>query len=356
MMTLDQLGYDPQWESYREEQGLTGFDLGRVIAEHKERYIVKTEHAEFDAEIIGALRFSANNRADFPAVGDWVALTPYDDEKALIHAVLPRKTIIEREAVGRTGEKQIIATNIDVAFLMQAVDRDFNLNRIERYLTLCYSAKVKPVIVLTKTDLIDQSSIEEMVQEVKQRIQEAPVFAISTAAETGLAELETLIEKGKTYCLLGSSGVGKSTLTNYLAGQATMDTGAISTSTSKGKHVTSHRELVVLKNGGLLIDNPGMREVGIADASAGLEHTFDAILELADQCRYKDCTHEHEDGCAVLEAIGNGELDESSYANYLKLEREKKHFSATVAEKRQRDREFGKMVKKVLKVKDRYKK
>ncbi|MBT8315166.1 MAG: GTPase RsgA, partial [Maribacter sp.] len=153
-MTLEDLGYTAQWENYRKEQNLDSFGVGRVISEHKERYVVKTAEKEYDAEIIGHLRFSARTRSDFPAVGDWVAISEYDDHKVLIHSVFPRKTIIEREAVSKQGEKQIISTNIDYAFIVQAVDRDFNINRLERYMTICNTSKVQPIIVLNKIDLI----------------------------------------------------------------------------------------------------------------------------------------------------------------------------------------------------------
>jgi ribosome biogenesis GTPase len=240
---------------------------------------------------------------------------------------------------------QIIAANIDVAFLVQAVDRDFNINRFERYLTICYASKVNPVIVLTKTDLISDEKISEITAAIQQRILNVPVIAISNETQDGYEALRRLIEKGKTYCMLGSSGVGKSTLVNNLSGRNIMRTDSISDSTSKGRHVTSHREMVVLENGGILIDNPGMREVGITDSSGGLEITFDSIVSLSKNCKFKDCTHTSEVGCAVLQVLEKGEIDESSYENYLKMEREKAHFEATVAEKRNRDKQFGKMMK-----------
>jgi ribosome biogenesis GTPase len=278
-------------------------------------------------------------------VGDWVALMSYDSDFAVIHKVLPRFSMISRKAVGQTGEIQIIAANIDYAFLVQAVDRDFNINRIERYLTISNSSKVSPIIVLTKTDLISSEQIKEITGSIKQRIKDVPVIAISNETQDGYEKLKNVIEKGKTYCLLGSSGVGKSTLLNNLSGRTIMKTDAISNSTHKGRHVTSHRELTVLENGGIIIDNPGMREVGIADASGGLEATFDSIASLAEDCKFKDCTHTNEPECAVLQALENGELDRSSYENYLKMEREKEHFESTVAEKRQKDKRLGKIIK-----------
>jgi ribosome biogenesis GTPase len=344
-MKPEDFGYNDNLERFRIENKLSDFEIGRVISEHKERYIVKTEKGESEAEITGNLRFSARSREDFPAVGDWVALINYDSDFSIIHKILPRFSVITRQAVGHTGEVQIIAANIDVAFLVQAVDRDFNINRFERYLTICYASKVNPVIVLTKTDLISDENITEITTAIQQRILNVPVIAISNETQDGYEALRKIIEKGKTYCMLGSSGVGKSTLVNNLSGRNIMRTDSISDSTSKGRHVTSHREMVVLENGGILIDNPGMREVGITDSSGGLEITFDRILSLSKNCKFKDCTHTSEVGCSVLEAVEKGEIDESSYENYLKMEREKAHFEATVAEKRNRDKQFGKMMK-----------
>jgi len=344
-MTLEKLGYNEALESYRRDQNLQSFEVGRVVAEHRERYIVKTSTQEYDGEVIGNLRFTAQNRSDFPAVGDWVAISEYDENKALIHAVFPRKTAIERQAVGKHGEKQIIAANIDFAFIVQAVDRDFNINRLERYLTICNAAHVIPIIIITKIDLISDSELNGVIYAVQKRLAEVPVIPISNESREGIETLKEIIEKGKTYCLLGSSGVGKSTLLNNLVGKHLMETNAISQSSNRGRHVTSHRELHVLETGGIVIDNPGMREVGIADASSGLEVTFDRIAELAKHCKFKDCTHTTEIDCSVIAAVESGEIDPSSYENYLKMEREKAHFESTVAEKRKKDKIFGKMLK-----------
>ena len=344
-MSLEDLGYNLKLEKIRKECNLNDFEIGRIISEHKERYIVKTENGEFEAEITGNLRFSAKNREDFPAVGDWVALTTYEEGIAIIHKILPRFSIIKRQAVGQFGEIQIIATNIDYAFLVQAVDRDFNINRLERYLTICYSAKVSPIIVLTKTDLITGDQLSEIMLNTIKRTNTIPVIAISNETQNGYESIKSIIEKGKSYCMLGSSGVGKSTLLNNLSGKTIMKTDAISLSTSKGRHITSHRELIVLENGGILIDNPGMREVGIADSENGLRTTFDKIIRLSKNCRFKDCTHTKEMGCSVIVAVESGEIDKNSYNNYLKMEREKEHFESTLEEKRKKDKEFGKMLK-----------
>ena len=344
-MTLEDLGYNEDLEQYRREQNLGAFGVARVIAEHRERYAVKTAENEFEAEIIGNLRFSAGNRTDLPAVGDWVAIEAYDDNKVLIHALFPRKTILERNAVGRQGEKQIIATNVDHAFIVQAVDGDFNINRIERYLTICNASYVKPVIILSKIDLLNDIELSGLILKIEERVRQIPIIPISNESPEDIDRLAKWIIRGQTYCLLGSSGVGKSTLLNNLSGNPLMKTNSISASTSKGRHVTSHRQLVILEQGGIIIDNPGMREVGISDSSGGLEKTFETIARLTEECKFKDCTHTTETDCAVLAALDRGEIELSSYDNYLKMQKEKMHFESTVAEKRKKDKVFGKMLK-----------
>lgn len=348
-MKLEDIGYNDKLEKYRIENDLGAFDIGRVVAEHKERYMVRTINTDIEAEITGNMRFTAKSREDFPAVGDWVSLVTYNSDFAVIHSIFPRSSVIKRRSAGQSAEVQLIAANIDYALLVQAVDRDFSINRLERYLTICYDSGVRPVIVLSKTDLAEEDLINEMIRNLNARIRDVPVLRVSNVDHSGLDALKKFIKKGKTYCMLGSSGVGKSSLLNNLAGEAIMATGSISESTHKGKHVTSRRELIILENGGIIIDNPGMREVGIADAGHGLGITFNSILKYSRNCKYQDCTHTHETGCAVIEAVKKGEIDRASYQNYLKMEKEKAHYESTVAERHQRDRKFGKMIKRYKK-------
>lgn len=344
-MTLIDLGFNETIEQFILDNELSGFELGRVIAEHKERYIVKTETADIESEITGNLRFTAISREDFPAVGDWVVMINYNDDLAIIHKVLPRSSVIKRKAVGNLGDIQIIAANIDYAFIVQAIDRDHSINRLERYLTICNSAKVEPFILLSKIDLIDEANLSAIIESIKARISNVPVIAISNETKIGYNDILNILEKSKTYCLLGSSGVGKSTLINNLSGINIMQTGSLSQSTNKGKHITSHRELIILDNGACLIDNPGIREVGIADSNNGLEMTFDIITEFAESCKYSDCTHTSEKGCAVLEAVSNGMIDRATYGNYLKMEKEKEYFESSLIERRKKDKERAKVVK-----------
>ena len=347
-MTIQDLGYTDYLGEHRIEQGLGSFEVGRVILEHKERYVVKTHENEFNAELVGNLKYTAESRYDFPAVGDWVAFTEYDEGKGLIHAVYPRTSIIERKAVGKSGQVQIIATNVDFGLIVQAVDQDFNLNRLERYLTICHASDVEPVIVLSKIDLINSDDLEAIVAQVDQRVSDIPIITVSSEQD-GYKILEATLQKGKTYCLLGSSGVGKSTIINVLSRSSQMQTGEISTAVNKGKHVTSHRELIVLESGGILIDNPGMREVGIADTASGLETTFDSIVDLAQDCRYTDCTHTNESECAILAALGNQEIDIEAYHNFQKMQKEKMHFESDSQERKKKDKDLGKLIKRVKK-------
>jgi len=342
---LEDLGYNDKLERFRMENNLESYVTGRVISEHKERYIVRTIERTFEAEITGNMRFTAKSREDFPAVGDWVAMQTYESDLAIIHAIFPRYSSIKRQAVDQITEIQLIATNIDYAFLVQAVDRDFNINRLERYLTICNSSKIKPIIVLSKIDLISEQQLNLYVNNVHARIENVPIIAISNETQNGYDTMNSFIEKGKTYCLLGSSGVGKSTLLNNLTGKLIMRTDIISKSTNKGRHITSYRELIVLDNGGILIDNPGMKEVGIANADTGLEQTFNIIYIFSKDCRFLDCTHTKELGCAVLKAVKSGEIDSKVYENFLKLQKEMVYFESSIKEKRKKDKDFGKMVK-----------
>jgi len=344
-MTFEDLGYNHTFEKFRTDNNLNDFEIGRVIEEHKERYKVMTTAGEFETEILGNMRFTAETREDYPAVGDWVAFISYGSDAAIIHKIFFRFSVIKRQAVGKHGAVQVKATNIDYAFIVQAVDRDFNINRLERYLTICNASKVKPIIILSKTDLTDQLQLSRIIENIKKRIKNIEVIALSNETQQGYEALKATIVKGKTYCMLGSSGVGKSTLLNKLSGKELMKTGPISRSTNKGRHVTSHRELIVLDNGGILIDNPGMKEVGLADTESGLEITFDKIIELSPYCRFKDCAHSDETACAVTEAVEKGEIDEASYVNYLKMQKEKAHFESTVEERQKKDKAFGKILK-----------
>lgn len=348
-MTLYNLGYSKELETYVQENELSQFIIGRVIREHRERYAVSDGENEYDAEITGNLRFTATSRSDFPAVGDWIAMTVFDASQAFIHSVLPRKSVLERQAIGKHGEKQVIGANIDYALIVQSIDSNFNINRLERYLTICYSAVIEPLLVISKVDLAGTDEINNVTGSLAKRDKKVATIFISNQTKDGLTELENILEKGKSYCLVGSSGVGKSSLVNNLQDRVRLKTGEISSSTNKGRHITSHRELFILDNGAIIIDTPGMRELGITEDEDGLKGSFEEIITLGQSCRFNNCTHTDEAGCAILEAIDNGDIDPATFENYRKIEREQQRFTSTIAEKRKKDRDRGKLIKSILK-------
>ncbi|SEH05236.1 ribosome small subunit-dependent GTPase A [Candidatus Venteria ishoeyi] len=348
-MKLNDLGCNPKIEEIIKSEQYANFEVGRVVREHKERYFVSLQDGDFEAEITGNLRFSAKSNADFPAVGDWVACVLFDNQLAIIQSILPRKSLLERQAVGKHGESQIIAANVDEGLIVQSADHNFNINRLERYMTICYSAGIDVTLVLTKLDLISKTDFDDILHQLNERGISISIFPISNVSKQGYSDLMTYMRKGKSYCVIGSSSVGKSTLINNLMGYEHLKTSATSESNLKGRHTTSHRELIVLDNGGILIDTPGMRELGITENPEALSMTFNAISELAQECKFSDCSHTNESGCAILFAVENGDIDSASYDNYMKMQREQEHFQRSVADKRKHDKEFGKMIKSVMK-------
>jgi ribosome biogenesis GTPase len=344
-MNLTDLGITDDINFYIKENNPSGFTIGRVTQEHRERYIVSNGENEFDAEITGNLRFSANSKADFPSVGDWVTMAIFDSGHAIIHNILPRKTVLERQAVGKFGEKQIISANIDVAFIVQAIDNNFNINRLERYLTICYSADIEPILVISKIDLSTEDDIQNAIKKLEIRDKKVKYILLSNLTQQGLDQILEVLQKGKTYCVVGSSGVGKSTLINNLLKKNILKTGQISQSTNKGRHISDHRELFVLENGGIIIDTPGMKELGMTDNREGIKTTFQEIFELSRSCKFPDCNHVDETGCAVIEALNNGTIDKDSLENFIKIRREQQRFQTTIVEKHKKDKAFGKMLK-----------
>lgn len=337
-MNLQLLGWNQYFEEAFEEYKQQGFDVGRVTLEHKKIYRVASKHGELLAEVSGKLRFNALERQDYPAVGDWVVITPrVAEQKATIHAILPRKSKFSRKVAGLTMEEQIVATNVDSIFLVTALNADFNVRRIERYVLTAWESGANPVVILSKADLCD--NVEEKIQEVESVAFGVPIHAISAEQNLGMEQLTPYIYEGQTIALLGSSGVGKSTLTNALLGSRKQDVQTVREGDDRGRHTTTHRELIVLDSGGILIDTPGMRELQLWDADEGLSQSFSDVEALAEACRFRDCSHTKEPGCAVQGAISDGSLDKNRYASYVKLQKElaflerKENRQARLAEK-----------------------
>ncbi|MGP1385636.1 MAG: ribosome small subunit-dependent GTPase A [Thainema sp.] len=325
-MNLYQLGWSKTFAAAFESFNGKGFTVGRVASEHRDRYQLYTEQGELPAEITGKLRYQAeeyliSDEPMRPAVGDWVVIELLDQAThAMIHHVLPRRSQFSRKAAGQRTEEQVIAANVDTIFLVSGLDHDFNLRRIERYLVLTWESGANPVIVLNKADLcVDLPAQLQAVSAIAPGVE---IITLSALTSEGLEALQPYLRPGQTVALLGSSGVGKSTLTNQLMGQVTQETQAVRSSDSRGRHTTTHRQLLCLPSGGLLIDTPGMRELQIWSDESSVQQTFEDIEELATQCRFRNCQHQDEPGCAIQAAISEGWLDCDRVASYQKLSRE----------------------------------
>jgi ribosome biogenesis GTPase len=347
-MTLAALGLN-DWLLERSASLLQeGQSLARVTAVDRGAFRIRNQDGELTAELAGKLRHAAESALDLPCVGDWVCVQrPASGGAAVIHGVVPRKTVLRRKAPGKSIAFQLIAANIDIAFIVQACGYDFNLARLDRYLVMAHEGAIEPWIILTKTDLVPPEQLEAILAQVRQRLS-THVLALSNTTGAGLAELRSLLQSGRTYCLLGSSGVGKTTLINRLLGGDVLDTNAVS-ATGEGVHTTARRQLLMLENGAMLIDTPGMRELGLLGTGDGVVHTFDDIREHSASCRFADCTHTGEPGCAVRLAVEKGALSEDRYQGYLKLKKESDFHDLSYAGKRRKDRSFGRFIKSAKK-------
>lgn len=328
---------------------------GRISCEHRNLYHVISENGDMTAEVSGRFRHEALSRADFPVVGDWVVIAPVENQQsATIHAVLPRQSSFSRKAIlgggpksgmGKT-EEQVLVANINSVFLVSGLDGDFNLRRIERYLTIAWDSGATPVVVLNKADLSE--NIEEEIEKIEEVALGVPILPISAKTGEGIDSLLQYIQKGQTVTLLGSSGVGKSSIINCLLGEELIKVGGLRKSDGRGKHTTTYRELLVLPEGGIVIDTPGMRELQIWSENEGLEKTFGDIEELAAKCKFNDCSHQTEPGCAIQAALENSTLDKKRYEGYLKLQKELAHLKTRQDQKETRriSREWDKRVRK----------
>jgi len=349
MMKLSDIGFDPWFEAYVDDMRQEDQGIARVSAVDRNSYIIRNEIGEIPAELAGKVLFHVESSVELPCVGDWVAVRYHnDDALAIIHGVFPRRTFLRRKRAGVEVDYQMIAANIDIAFIVQSCHFDFNLPRMNRYLVMAADGHVEPIVILAKTDLISPDELQQKLAAIRQAGITTRVIALSNITGSGFDEFHQILIPGRTYCLLGSSGVGKSTLINHLIGRDALDTKAVS-GTGEGTHTTARRQLIVLDKGMMFIDTPGMRELGILGASDGLNKGFEDIIELSMACRYADCSHTQESDCAVLTAIAQGELSEERYSNYMKLRKESAHYEMSYLEKRKKDRAFGRFVKTVKK-------
>lgn len=345
MKPLSDLGFDRWFEAYADDIRSGGQGIARVSAVDRNSFMVRNEVGEIPAELAGKFSFTVESSVELPCVGDWVTVQYYNDgASAIIHGVFPRRTFLRRKRAGTEVDYQMIAANIDIAFIVQSCHFDFNLSRLNRYLVMAADGHVEPIVILAKTDLISNDELQEKLAAVRQAGITARVIALSNVTGSGYDDFLQVLLPGRTYCLLGSSGVGKSTLINHLIGRDELDTKAVS-GTGEGTHTTSRRQLVVLDSGVMFIDTPGMRELGLLGAGEGVNKGFEDIIGLSRECRYADCSHTGESGCAILAAIADGELSEERYAGYLKLRKESEYHEMSYLDKRRKDRAFGRHVK-----------
>ena len=330
------LGWTPRFAELFEPYRREGLTPARVSLEHTHIYRVLTGQEEWLARVAGRLRHQAAARVDFPTVGDWVAVEPAATSgDARITAVLPRTSRFSRRAAGDPTEEQIVAANIDTVFLVGGLDHDFNPRRLERYLLVAWESGATPVIVLNKADLVDDPQVQ--VDEMRALAPGVDIHAVTTRRPASLDPLRAHLAIGRTGALLGSSGVGKSSIVNSLVGHELLRTNDVRDSDSRGRHTSTNRQLVQVPDGGLLIDTPGMRELQLWD-SGGLTETFADIAGLAEQCKFRDCRHRDEPGCAVTAAVASGELAESRRASFRKLDAEREHSERQQDERAQIDR------------------
>jgi len=354
MSELESMGYSDWFKNRADEEKIAAHGVARVVSVHKNSYTVTKGGEDIFAELSGNLLYGTESSSDLPTTGDWVYADFYDnDSHAVIYGVFPRKTLLKRKTAGKKVDFQLIAANIDVAFIIQSLNENFNLRRLERYLVMVNESGIEPVILLSKCDLIPNEEINDIKKKVLSIAPQATVMEFSNLNRENIDSIIDSLKCEYTYCLLGSSGVGKTTLLNSIIGNGNFETQAVSKIQSKGRHTTTSRQLVRLENGAMIIDTPGMRELGSMSVDDGLDETFSEILTLSQSCKFSNCSHTNEKGCAILAAIEADVLSEQRYQNYLKMKKESEYNQMSYLEKRNKDKSFGKMVKSAMKNKQR---
>jgi len=351
-MKIEQLGFNKWFFDEIDPTKLIDHQIARVITVNKDSYTIDNGKGEVSAEVTGKLLFSADSPVDYPATGDWVFAKYFDNDSfAIISEIVPRKSILKRKTSGKKIEFQLIATNIDTGLIVQSLDNNYNLRRLERYLVMIIQSNIQPVVLLSKSDLLPVGEIDKKVDEIHALYPDIRVLPFSNEDNTNLKHVKELLVPKKTYCLLGSSGVGKTTLINNLLDGMRLKTHSVREKDGKGRHITTRRQLIKLKNGAMIIDTPGMRELGNFAVDTGIYGTFDEITELSNQCRYNDCSHTQEQGCSILAALKDGIISQERYQNFIKLNKESAFYEMSYLEKKRKDKKFGKFVKSVLKEK-----
>ncbi len=348
-MTLEEFGFSPWFRNQIDPDAEDGLAVVRVTAVHKGECEVSNGEETFPTKMTGHLRHRAKSRLDYPTVGDWVRVKNFGGEDfGLIQSVLRRKSELKRKTAGRTIRYQLIATNIDTAFIMQTLGPGYNLQRLERYLVMVNESGIKPIVLLSKRDLLSDAQLEQVLAELGERMPGVRILAFSNTDRRGLEEAMELFRPGQTYCIIGSSGVGKTTLLNNLLGEEDyLFTLPVRDKDGKGLHSTTWRELITLDNGALVVDTPGMRELGQLDVNEGINETFDDITALAAQCRFRDCSHVGTLGCAVIAAVESGEIPTARYNNFVRLMKEAAFHDQSTLEKRDQDKKLGRFYRSV---------
>ncbi|WLR41769.1 ribosome small subunit-dependent GTPase A [Bacillus carboniphilus] len=352
-MNLQSIGWNEQLEQeFKQLNDQHCLAVGRVATQHRNLYEIWTEKGKVTGNVSGKLRYQAETKSMFPVVGDWVAISMHEgEERATIQAILQRKSQFSRKVAGDTTEEQVISANVDTVFLVSALNQDFNVRRIERYLVLAWESGANPVIVLNKADLADD--LEDKRQDVEAIAFGVPIIFVSCVTKQGFDDLQNYMQKGETVSLIGSSGVGKSSIVNMLTGEEKQQVQDIREDDHKGRHTTTHRELILLESG-LIMDTPGMREIQLWGDEASVHSAFDDISELSSMCKFNDCQHQNEPGCAVRQAIEEGVVSGERYESYLKLQREMVYLAdkkAYLQQVKERSRQIKKTIRKSRKYK-----